>query len=72
MNVYGDVAAKPVGQEQENSWSEEGQNNTDMGATCIKRLESGILRQKAEDSSEYSPRGDDNQNHINKHHWYEN
>lgn len=72
MNVYGDIPAKPVGHEGEKCWSEEDQNNTDMGATGIKGFSSGLPRRKAEDSLEYSHIGDDDQKHINKYHGYEN
>lgn len=50
MNVCRNILAKPVGHEGEKSWSEEDQDDTDMGAIFVKSLEPGIPGRKIEDS----------------------
>lgn len=50
MDILRDVMTKAMSEEGEKSWAKEGQDNTDMGATCVESLQASIVRREVENS----------------------
>lgn len=66
MDIVGNVMAEAVCQKRKQCWCVETQHDTDMGATSVESLQSGILRGKLENSSKYKNIGTGNQDHVHK------
>lgn len=50
MDILGDAMTKAVSEKGEESWTKEGKDDTNMGATGIQSLQAGILGGEVEDS----------------------